>query len=132
PSGVVTLTPPVIAVAGTLTDISVSEITVKEVASTTPNLTAVAQVKLIPLISTVSPATPLDGEKDVTFGDTLNIPTLVLVPARLVTLIFPVVAPAGTVTLIDVEVTTMIGPALVALNFTSVTLERFVPEMDIT
>ena len=50
--------------------------------------------------------------------------------ARLVTVIFPGVAPTGTITLIDVAVTTVIGSVtLVPLNFTSVTLERFDPEI---
>ena len=63
------------------------------------NLTAVAPVKFVPLIVTLVPAGPLAGVKLVIVGalDTVKLLALVAVPPGVVTLIGPVVAPAGTV-----------------------------------
>src|SRR5258707_8451561 len=62
PLGVVTLSGPVVAVAGTVAWIAVSEVTVK-LALVPLNATAVAPVKLVPLIVTLAPAGPLAGVK---------------------------------------------------------------------
>ena len=88
------------APAGTLVVIWVSESTVK--APAVPlKVTAIAPVKLAPVTVTTVPTGPLIGVKPVIIGDvTVKSLTLKAVPAALVTLILPVVAPAGTVALI--------------------------------
>jgi hypothetical protein len=60
-------------------------------------LTAVAPVKLAPLIVTAVPAGPLTGVKLAIAGAAVKLDALVAVPPGVVTLIGPVVAPAGTV-----------------------------------
>jgi hypothetical protein len=75
----------------------VSEATVQLEAFTPLNVTAVAPVKLVPLIVTVVPMAPLAGVKPAIVGNTLKLVALVAVPPELVTLTGPVVAPAGTV-----------------------------------
>jgi hypothetical protein len=64
------------------------------------NLTEVAPVKLAPLIVTLAPMTPLKGVKVVMRGATMKSLALVAVPPGVVTVISPVVAPAGTVAVI--------------------------------
>jgi hypothetical protein len=63
------------------------------------NRTAVAPVKRVPLIVTLVATGPLVGVKLVTVGGltTVKLLALVAVPPEVVTLIDPVVAPAGTV-----------------------------------
>ena len=64
------------------------------------NVTAVAPVKFVPLIVTLIPTGPLAGVKLVIVGPlavTVNAVALVAVPPGVVTLIGPLVAPAGTV-----------------------------------
>jgi hypothetical protein len=75
----------------------VSEATVQLRAFTPLNVTAVAPVKLVPLIVTVVPTTPLAGVKLVIAGPILKLPALVAVPPGVVTLTGPVVAAAGTI-----------------------------------
>src|SRR5437660_7792082 len=107
PPGVVTLTGPVVAPAGTVARIAVSEVTVK-VALTPLNDTDVAPLKFVPLIVTLVPTGPLVGVKLAIVGGltTVNELALVAVPPGVVTLSGPVVAPAGTVAWIAVaEVT---------------------------
>jgi len=67
PAGVVTLSGPVVAPAGTVAWIVVSEVTVK-VALTLLKATAVAPVKFVPLIVTLVPTGPLLGVKPVIVG----------------------------------------------------------------
>src|SRR5689334_3622795 len=67
PPGALTLIGPVVAVAGTVAEIEVSEMTVN-VALTPLNLTAVAPVKFVPVIVTLVPAGPLVGVKLVNVG----------------------------------------------------------------
>ena len=67
------------------------------------NFTAVAPVKLAPVIITFVPTGPLVGEKLVIEGAgtvTVKLVELVPVPFAVVTLIGPVVAPVGTVAVI--------------------------------
>src|SRR5256712_3662269 len=96
PPGVVTLSGPVVAPAGTVAWIAVLEVTVK-VALTPLKATAVAPVKFVPLIVTLVPTGPLPGAKLAMVGglSTLNELALVAVPPGVVTLNGPVVAPAG-------------------------------------
>src|SRR5439155_971037 len=74
-----------------------SEVTVKLAAFTPLNFTAVAPVKFVPLIVTTVPAGPLAGVKLAIVGATAKLLALVAVPAAVVTLSGPVVAPVGTV-----------------------------------
>src|SRR5438067_13283958 len=120
PSGVVTLSGPVVAPAGTVAEICVDGLTVEEALGPL-NLTDVAPVKFVPVIVTLVPTGPLVGAKLVMVGGfvTVNEPVLVAVPPGVVTLSGPVVAPAGTVVWMAVsEVTVKL--ALVPLNATAV------------
>src|SRR5438309_561642 len=109
PADVVTLSGPVVAPAGTVAWITVVDVTVKVVALVPLNRTAVTPVKFVPLMVTFAPTGPLVGEKLVMVGGgmTVKVVPLVPVPADVVTLSGPVVAPAGTVawiTVVDVTV----------------------------
>jgi hypothetical protein len=95
PPGVVTLSGPVVAPAGTVASITLSDVTVK-VMAVPLTVTAVAPVKVVPLIVTAVPTGPLAGAKLVIFGLTMKFPGLPAVPSGVVTVMFPVVAPAGT------------------------------------
>jgi hypothetical protein len=79
----------------------VSVLTVK-MADVPLNFTAVAPVKPDPLIVTLVPTGPLFGENELIEGAavTVKFDELVPVPFAVVTLIGPVVAPAGTEVLI--------------------------------
>ena len=70
PPVVVTLTSTVPVPAGEVAVIVVAETTVKPVAAVAPNVTAVAPVKLVPVMVTVVPPPPGPevGEIDVTVG----------------------------------------------------------------
>jgi hypothetical protein len=98
PPGVVTLIGPVVAPAGAVACIVVSEVTVK-LAALPLNVTAVAPVKLVPLIVTLVPTRPFVGVKLVMIGAGITMKSFVLdaVPPGVVTLSGPVVAPTGTV-----------------------------------
>ena len=74
----------------------------KVVADTPPNVTEVAPVRFVPLITTLAPTAPLVGEKLVIVGAAMTVkdPALVAVPPGVVTLIGPVTAPEGTVAVI--------------------------------
>jgi len=105
PPGVVTLIRPVVAPLGTVAVIEAEEPTVK-LALAPLKRTAVAPAKFVPLIATVVPAGPLVGEKPEIEGGlaaTVKVPLLVAVPPGVVTLIRPVVAPLGTVAVIEAE-----------------------------
>ena len=70
-----------------------------KLALTPLNVTAVAPVKSVPLMVTLIPTGPIGGVKLVIVGGliTVKVPALVAVPPGVVTLIVPVVTPAGTV-----------------------------------
>jgi hypothetical protein len=76
----------------------VAEVTVKP-ALVPLNRTAVVPAKFVPMIVTLVPAGPLVGVKLVIAGGltTVKLLALVATPPDVVTLIGPVVAPAGTV-----------------------------------
>ena len=95
--------------------------TTAKLAAVPLNFTLVVPVKLVPVTVTSMPTGPLVGLNEVIVGAcvTVKSPKLVAVPAGFVTLIFPVVAPTGTVVLICVLDTT-VKPAEVPLNFTLV------------
>src|SRR5258706_538097 len=91
------------------------------VALVPPNSTTVAPVRLEPLIVTEVPTGPLVGENDEIVGApmTVNVAPLVSAPPGVVTLIFPVVAFAGTMAVILLSELT-VNVALVPLNSTKV------------
>jgi hypothetical protein len=101
PPGVVTVFFPVVALAGTLVVICVLVLTVN-VAAVPLSLTDVVPVRFVPLIVTLVPTAPLAGVKLVIVGVkfTVKLVALVAIPAEVVTVIGPVVAPEGTVALI--------------------------------
>ena len=69
-----------------------------KVAAFTPlNVTAVAPMKLEPLIVTLAPTAPLAGVKLAIVGTGVKFEALVAVPPGVVTRSGPVVTPAGTV-----------------------------------
>jgi hypothetical protein len=126
PLGVVTRIGPVVAPVGTVTVILVpAPFTVKPGAFTLLNETAVAPVKLVPLIWTEVPTGPLVGLNDVIVGApvpvTVKFVELVAVPSGLATAIGPVVAPAGTVVVIFCALS-IVNVADVPLKVTLVTL----------
>ena len=129
PLGAVTLTGPVVAPGGTVTVIDVAETTLNDVAGVVLNLTAVAPRKLVPVIVTVVPAAPVVGVNLVAVGaGTVKLVPEVAVPTAVETLMGPVVAPFGTVALIDVAVlVTMVAGT--PLKVTAVALPRLVPVM---
>jgi hypothetical protein len=111
----------------------VVESTVKLVA-TPAKVTAVAPPKFVPVIVTLSPTSPLVGEKEVICGPggggggvfTVKSVPLVPVPATVVTAIGPVVAPLGTVAVIWVFESTL-KLAATPLKVTAVVPVKFVP-----
>src|SRR2546426_5875627 len=119
PAEVVTLIGPLEAPAGTVAVIAVAEFTVK-LALVPLNSAAEAPVKSVPLIVTLVPTGPLAGVKLVTVGGlmTVKLAALLAVPAEVVTLIGPLVAPAGTVAVIAVAELT-VKLALVPLDSTA-------------
>ncbi len=127
PLGVVTRMNPVVAPAGTVAVMRVEDLTVKD-AGVELKVTAVAPEKFVPVIVTEVPTGPEVGENEVIVGTavTVKVSVLVAVPAVVLTLIVPEVAPGGTVAVIWVEEFTVNDPD-VALNFTSVTFVKFVP-----
>jgi hypothetical protein len=125
PPGVVTLIGPVVAFAGTAAVICVLLLTMN-VAASPLNLTAVAPVKVAPVIVTLVPGAPLDGENESTVGATEKFAALVALPAGVVTPILPVVAPAGTVAVILMAEFT-VNTADVPLTVTAVAPVKFAP-----
>jgi len=127
PAEVVTLIGPVVEPVGTVAVIVVAEATVK-LALAPLNSTALAPVKLVPLIVTLVPTGPLAGVKLVTVGGlmTVKLAALLAVPAEVVTLIGPLVAPSGTVAVIVVAEAT-VKLALAPLNSTAVAPVKLVP-----
>jgi hypothetical protein len=127
PAEVVTLIGPLGAPAGTVAVIAVAEFTVK-LALVPLNRTAEAPVKFVPLMLTLVPTGPLVGVKLETVGGlmTVKLPALFAVPAEVVTLIKPLVAPAGTVAVIAVAEFN-VKVALVPLNRTAEAPVKFVP-----
>ena len=128
PPGVVTATLPE-APAPTVAVILVALTTVNALAATPPNVTAVAPVKLVPVMVTLVPVFCDVGVKEVMVGAATKVnPALVAVPAGLVTVILPVV-PAATTAVMVVGLTTVKEVALVVPNFTTVVPVKLVPVM---
>jgi len=66
------------------------------------NVTVVAPLNVVPVITTFVPTGPRDGENPMIVGETVKLSPLTAVPDAVVTLIVPVVAAAGTVAVICV------------------------------
>ena len=126
PSSVMTLMGPVLAPAGTVVVI-VPELLTVNVAGVPLNETAVAPVKFVPVIVTPAP-TPLKvGAKEVMAGITVKrVVVFKGPPLGVVTVMGPVVAPAGTVVVI-VPGGPSVNPAATPLNETAVAPVKFVP-----
>ena len=96
PAGVDTLIGPVVAFDGTVAVICVSEFTVNTAAMPL-KLTPLAPVKPKPASVTLVPVNPYDGENE----NTVKFAALVTLPPDVVTLIGPVVTPAGAVAVLS-------------------------------
>jgi hypothetical protein len=115
--------------------IDVSLLTVTPVAAFVPNLTAVAPVKLVPVIVTVVPPAggPLVGLIPVTVGATAAVyvnwsaAEVAEVPAGVVTVTSTTPVPAGLVAVIDVSLWIVTPVAAVVPNFTAVAPVKLVP-----
>ena len=110
----------------------VGELTVK-VAAMFLSVTDVTPMKFVPVIVTVVPTGPLVGKKLEIVGAgaavvTVNVPALVAVPPGVVTLHFPLVAPAGTLAVIFVA-ELIVNDAFVVPSLTAVAPLKFVPLM---
>ena len=126
-SGVVTLTLPLVPLATTaVMDVALS--TLNEAAAVPPKLTAVAPVKLYPVIVTVPPCPAEVGVNEVIVGTGtyVNVPAEVPVPPGVVTLTLPLF-PLSTTAVMDVALTTLNEAAAVPPKLTSVASARFVP-----
>jgi hypothetical protein len=119
---------PVVAPAGTLALIWLSDWTVK-VAAVPLKATALAPPRPVPAMLTWVPAGPEAGVKPVRLGalPTWNEVALVAVPRGVATAIGPEVAPAGTVAVIWLSEITW-KTALVPLNDTVLAVARLAPE----
>ena len=131
PPGPVTAMGPVVAPAGTVTVIWVAEFATKPLAATPLNVTCVASSKKLPVSTTTVPAGPAAGANDVTTGASITVKLVADVPVAtgVVTLMGPVVAPAGTVAVIWVAEFTAKPGAKVPLNRTCEAAEKPVPVM---
>jgi hypothetical protein len=126
PSSVVTMMGPLVAPAGTVV-VTVPELLTVNVAALPPNETAVAPVKVVPVIVTPVPTGPVAGAKEVMAGVTVKRVVVTKGPLLgVVTVMGPVVAPAGTVV-----VSVPAGPSVKAdatpLNETAVAPVKAVP-----
>ena len=128
PPGVVTLTFPD-APLSTVAVIRVGELTLKDVAATPPKLTAVAPVKLVPVMVTVASWPAEVGAKLVMVGAGMKVkPPRLPVPPGAVTLTFPEVPPP-TVAVIRVGDTTLKDVAVTPPKLTAVAPVKLVPVM---
>ena len=128
PPGVVTLMLPVAPLA-TTTVIVLASTTVNEVAAIPPKLTAVAPVKLVPVMVTVAPAAADVGVNEVIVGAAINVnPVRVPVPTGVVTLTSPDV-PFATTAVMLVALTTVKDVAAVPPKVTAVAPVKLVPVM---
>ena len=129
PPGVLTVILPVAAPTGTIALIQDADSTVN-LPAIPPNFTTVAPDRFVPLITIAVPTGPIAGEKEVIVGAgtiTAKFSLLTAVPATVVTEIVPLVAPAGTIAVIDDDEVALNVRAVVPLNVTLVVVARFVP-----
>jgi len=115
----VTTTLPVVAPVGTVATIEVALQLPIVVAAVPLNLTVLVpwvDPKFRPVIVTDAPTAPEVGERLLMLGNTVNATPLLFTPLAKTTTL-PVVAPVGTVTLIEVALQ-LVTVAVVPLNFT--------------
>jgi hypothetical protein len=130
PPGVVTEILPVVAALGTVAAICVALFTVK-LAAVPLKASAVAPVRLLPVMVTTVPMAPLAGAKLAMLGAgacTVKLLAERAFPPAVVTEILPLVAPLGTVAAICVALFT-VKLAAVPLNATMLAPLRLVPVM---
>jgi hypothetical protein len=133
PPGVVTRTSTVPVPAGAVAVMEVAEFTVKPVAGAAPKVTAVAAVKLVPVIVTEVPpaAGPEVGDIDVTAGWAIYVnwsaAPVALVPPDVVTVTSTVPLPAGDGAVMEVAEFTVKLKAAVPPKCTAVAPENPVP-----
>ena len=127
-AAVTTVMRPLVAAGGTIATTSPSAVEMMVVAATVPNFTPVTPPSDVPVIDTLAPGRPSAGEKPVMRGATWKMVPLGVVPAALVTLMGPVVAPGGTTARIEVADRIVGAPALTPLKkLTSVAAASSVP-----
>ena len=104
--------------------------TVKEVAAVPPKLTAVAPVKLVPVMVTIAPVAADDGVNEPMVGAGINVKLLeeLTVPPGAVTDIVPL-APLATTAVMLVALTTVKEVAAVPPKLTAVAPVKLVPVM---
>jgi hypothetical protein len=127
PPPVVTLILPVVAPAGTVAVICVSESTVNELAAMLLNATAVAPVNATPLMVTTVPTGPDGGENPLIDGGTLKFVGLDPLPPGVVTLILPLAPQQGTTAVICEYESTVNELAGMLLNVTAVAPVKAAP-----
>jgi hypothetical protein len=129
PPGAVTVIVPLVVPPATTAVICVALFTTKLDAALPLNATAVAPVKLLPVITTEVPVGPLPGLKLEIAGGavTMKFEVEVAVPSGVVTLMVPVVVPLATVAVIRVLLVTMKLAAAVLLKVTAVAPVKSVP-----
>jgi hypothetical protein len=128
PPGVVTVILPVVPAATTAVML-VALTTVKDVAAVPPNFTAVAPVKLVPVMVTVMPAAAEAGVNELMVGAWINVkPAKVAVPPGVVTDALPD-EPLLTTAVILVELTTVKDVTAVPPKLTAVAPVKLVPVM---
>lgn len=127
PPGPSTVIGPVDAPAGTTAPMVVLLVTTKLAAGVPLNRTAVALVKLTPVMVTFVPGKPCVGAKLVTAGGAKKTDALVAVPPGVVTLIVPVLIPAGTTAPMVVLFVTVNPAAGTPLKVTALALVKLLP-----
>jgi hypothetical protein len=129
PPGVVTDIIPVVPLATTAVML-VAFTTVKEVAAVPPKLTAVAPVKLVPIMVTIAPVAADDGVNELMVGAGINVKLLeeLTVPPGVVIDIVPLV-PLATTAVMLVALTTVKEVAAVPPKLTAVAPVKLVPVM---
>jgi hypothetical protein len=132
PAAAVTVIFPVVAPKGTVAVIWVELFSVN-VAAVPLKATAEAPSNFVPVIETDLPTAPVTGDNPVIVtvppgGETVKFVALVAVPPRVVTVILPVVAAAGTVAVILVG-ELRVKVAATPLNLTEDVLLKVVPLM---
>jgi hypothetical protein len=121
PPGVVIDTVPVVVPAATIAVMEVADRTETDVAANPLIFTDEVPVRLVPAIVTFVPTGPKSGVKEVIVGgdaNTVKLAPLAAEPPEVVTPIWPLVAPAGTVAFTEVAETTVTAAAALPLKVT--------------
>jgi len=128
PTGVVTFTAPLVPLA-TIAVICVPELTVKLCAAVPPKDTAVAPVKLVPVITTDVPVPPDVGVKEVMVGEdvVVKVKLLLEVAVLLLTTVIAPVVPEPTIAVICAAELTVKLCAAVPPKDTAVAPVKLVP-----